>query len=1043
METKSFMRFCAFLLALTVTASLVAVHAEPRKPREMGLLPQPVTNLFGWKNPGDIPALPETGELVVQRLRPTDCRVVLGFIHSPVDGRPDSWGYNGVVQEYNDSQNYADGRWQNVTYEHVRNPGVHVVLADDSGFNYLYLRGGFTGQIYRDVDALDGPGKGILLADIKTEAEPVETDHFRFSRLSFSPLVKSKKISFFLRDNMLSDTQFYRIGSAAVAQKYSGAMEYSIGKPVEELTGLGPDFIQLPAEPGEQHPSNFERRFPQNQRAARLLAREATGQSVALEPEKAVHFFTPPLPDNLPVGAARLDLHLPDAPAGNLINITVQDPLIGNQELLRVDVKMNADGHVRCLLDFPDQLVAPGRRFWITLASQHASTMAADSKISLLTVDEKTARAEYFADRLFLLKGYFYVLSEYRPWTGREMNVNWLEKYDGSGWEVQRVRPQLLDLFRTVEYLNALDVDHTTDVAQYGRWLTRYGKPLVEPKDVPSLAGISGVPRWALLLDRVKNQIVEIPQWWIEHRMAPSGELGGTLQDDTDMLQWWIPSALFDSERFAPRAREAFSKIATLVLKYNLKDGVNIRTTDALHAYEEGQNHMAIMPLLFYGDPRYVEWLMQSARTTDKWTRRGDDGKLKFLVDDFGWDTAQNPPTMPAKEVTDNAALLLHSHLMLAWYNGNPHAVEVLKGYAATQGGWGDGAYGGGASINFAAYWLSGDTQYLGLPQPDAKGEYSNTAAWAKRQPLFATHVQAARQAPWWKGYSERVRNDVLNGAWAWAATRDKESLEKSLEFALYGNPVSGSGGADKYRFIWTQAEMFTDRVYLPVEVPAQAMLGGYSVRNRLWPGYAVSYEKLGRDFAALVLEQGKDKLKLAAINLGTAPREGALRVWQLEPGIYELKIGPDANDDGVMDSVASTQTLSLKRMARVPLSLTPRRLMLYEFSQTKKTEPLYARADAAISPVDIQRQGSTLLVTVHNIGAAPLKNLEVVLLDAQDKILASTYLKQLDAPLDLLPKTATVHLPLKNGAARIVLNPKNAINEITDLNNSLSLSRQ
>lgn len=1036
---------CVFILRLAlalVVSTTGAARADDKAPRELGLLPQPTSNLFGWKNPGDIPTLPETGELVVQRLRPADCRVVLGFVHSPVDGRPDSWGYNGVVQEYNDSQNYADDRWQNVTYEHVRDPGVHVTLADALGFNYLYLRGGFTGKIYRDVDALDGPGKGELLADLKPEAGTTETDHFKFRRLSFSPLVKSKTISFFRRDNMLSDAQFSRLGSAALARKYAGTMEYSVGKPIEEVAALGPDFVQLPADKDEQHPSNFERRFPQGQRAMRLLSPETTGQSVALEPEKAIHFFTPPLPDNLPVGAVRLDLHLPDAPTGNLVNITVQDPLIGNQELLRMDVKMNANGHVRCLLDFPDQLVAPGRRFWITVASQHASTLAPDSKISLLTVDEKTARAEYFADRLFLLKGYFYVLSEARPWTGRDMNIEWLEKYDGSGWEVQRSRPQLLDLFRTAEYLNSLDREHSTVAGQYWRWLTRNGKPLVEPQDVPALAGVAGVPHWAQLLDRTKNQIVEIPYWWIEHRMAPSGELGGTLQDDTDMLQWWIPSALLDSEIFRPRAKEAFSKIANLVLKYNLRDGVNINTTDALHAYEEGQNHMAIMPLLFYGDPRYVEWLMQSARTADKWTWRDADGKLKFRVNDFGWDTAQKPPAEPVKEFSENAALLLHSHLMLAWYNGNPHAADVIKSYAATQGGWGDGAYGGAASINFAAYWLSGDTKYLGLPQPNEKGEYSKVAEWAKRQPLFATHAKEARQAPWWKEYSERVRYDVLNGSWAWAATGDKESLEKSLEFALYGNPVSGSGGADKYRYIWTEAEMFTDRVYLPVETPAQAMLGGYSVRNRLWPGYAVSYENLGRDFAALVLEQGKDKLKLAAVNLRTTPREGALRVWQLEPGIYELKIGPDANDDGVMDSVASTQTLSLQRMARVPLSLAPRRLMLYEFTQIKKSAPLYTRPDAAISPDDIRRRGSTLRVTVHNIGAAPLKNLEVALFDAKNKLLASTPLKQLDAPLDLMPKTATLTLPLKVGAVRVVLNPKNAIDEITDLNNSLSLPR-
>ena len=76
-------------------------------------------------------------------------------------------------------------------------------------------------------------------------------------------------------------------------------------------------------------------------------------------------------------------------------------------------------------------------------------------------------------------------------------------------------------------------------------------------------------------------------------------------------------------------------------------------------------------------------------------------------------------------------------------------------------------------------------------------------------------------------------------------------------------------------------------------------MLGGYTARNKLWPAYAAHYEGLSGDFAALVLAQGRDKLKVVMVNLAETARTGSMVVWQLEHGEYELKSGPDADDDG------------------------------------------------------------------------------------------------------------------------------------------------
>lgn len=70
--------------------------------------------------------------------------------------------------------------------------------------------------------------------------------------------------------------------------------------------------------------------------------------------------------------------------------------------------------------------------------------------------------------------------------------------------------------------------------------------------------------------------------------------------------------------------------MAELADKENLREGINIHTTDALHAYEEGINHLALMARWFYGDPIYLERCMESARNMEKLTILTEDGRRHF-----------------------------------------------------------------------------------------------------------------------------------------------------------------------------------------------------------------------------------------------------------------------------------------------------------------------------------------------------------------------------------------------------------------------------
>ncbi|HWL54635.1 MAG TPA: hypothetical protein VNQ90_19500 [Chthoniobacteraceae bacterium] len=1032
------------LAAATLCLSLFsaqAVQIGDRKfgARELGLLPRPSGDLLGWDAPGVVPQLDGEKELVVQKLMPLDSRLVLGFTHAVVDGRVDSWGYNGVVNEYDNSQNYGGHHWQNLLYEYIKDPGIHITLPE-GGFNYLYLRGGFVGEIYTGVDAVDGPGRGTRIARVETSSGPEGPDHFRFARLAFGEPVASNRVSFFRRERLLSDVAFFRIGAMAAPVEEEGGTVWFPGDAIPDAGSLGPDFQPLPTDDARTaRPSNFHRRFETGDRTVRVLSPVAGARAIPLEARRQVHFLTPGFAGEEAIGAVRVDLILKGVPEGNLVNLTVQDPLIGNQELLRIDVRMDASHRVRCLLDFPDQIIGPGRRFWITIASEHGGSLEAGSRIALLQASPQKARAEYLAYRKGMLKGYFQILSEGRPWTQKSFTAQSLREGGNlSKWPAERVRPQLIDLFTTLENLHFLAPEDPV-VSQYFQWLTREGKPLLDPADCEPVEPIPGVPPWAVLLDRCAAQLRNIPAWWIANRMTPDGELGGSLQDDTDMLGWWTVTAMLDSVNLGPKIRDIAQRQRALILKHKLKEGVNITVTDPLHAYEEGMNLLATMPLLFYGDPQAVEWLMESARTVEKWTYRTPENILKFKVEEFGWRTANEPPPTPPEKGNLNASLMFHPHLMLAWYNRNPHAIETLKAYADGFDHLIPGAYGAGANINFALYWTTGDAAYLRLPSKGGSKE-SNGQLWGRFQADLAEHAAEARNTPWWGGYQKAAALRWQNGDRAWAAGKDRETLVKALQYALYGNPISHAGGAKRYEYIWTQAEMFTDRVFLPAGVVGQVMLGGYTLRNKPWPSYAISYEGLEKDFAGLVLEQGRKRLKVALVNLSETPKTGKLRIWQLEHGRYEVTTGPDENDDGTPDRVEGTQTVELERGAKVPVSLPPRRVVIHEFRQLEKLDDLYDRADLALSAEDLSAAEGRLRVSVHNIGGRGAPATTLVVRDRHGNVLSTAAVPPLEAPLDLLPRRTSLSLRLPREAAEVVIDPAGDVPDITRENNRLLL---
>jgi hypothetical protein len=82
--------------------------------------------------------------------------------------------------------------------------------------------------------------------------------------------------------------------------------------------------------------------------------------------------------------------------------------------------------------------------------------------------------------------------------------------------------------------------------------------------------------------------------------------------------------------------------------------------------------------------------------------------------------------------------------------------------------------------------------------------------------------------------------------------------------------------------------------------------------------------------------------------------------------------------------------------------------------------------------------------VTVHSLGSVDAPASKVVLRDKAGKILASTAVPAIKAPLDLFPKTASVVLAMPAGVewkgGSVTVESSNDVLEITQINNRVPL---
>jgi hypothetical protein len=120
-----------------------------------------------------------------------------------------------------------------------------------------------------------------------------------------------------------------------------------------------------------------------------------------------------------------------------------------------------------------------------------------------------------------------------------------------------------------------------------------------------------------------------------------------------------------------------------------------------------------------------------------------------------------------------------------------------------------------------------------------------------------------------------------------------------------------------------------------------------------------VTWRDTGSNFAALVAKADSQSLKALACNFGATARKVGMNLWRLEPGVYELRVGPDNNNDDLMDRETSRRTFEIHERGQTEwVGLPPRSTQVREISKKGDLEypvpAFHDRPDLAIGDQDI-----------------------------------------------------------------------------------------
>ncbi len=607
-----------------------------------------------------------------------------------------------------------------------------------------------------------------------------------------------------------------------------------------------------------------------------------------------------------------------------------------------------------------------------------------------------------------------------------------------------------------------------------------------------------GVPAWAASVFEAYNRELDLAEWWIQNRQAADGSLGGGWGDDVEILRslGTFGSICPDA---SPVTLEGTRKVVNGAWNSGSIDqqaGYFAEVDDTEHSGEWTADTLVPMIHIDFGNPLYVERALKTGKLMrDLWMDFNQKGHYWVRSNYLGATGVGTPlqqsdsrinfrPVLAARAVYWYNGLPSIEKLFLQWVDswlavsmsterGKPKGIipqeiaiedsliggvkssswyEAYHGPGTTNYDWeGSGGYHDAiVDLFLLAFQATGDRKYLAPMELEAAfaREHCPPELLTPRAPGSRDNFFDLKLAP---GSDEWVAAHLRSWPEQWSriqAVIFPESVAApqslwSLQEAADRAQQEAQGFRQRWPHVTTEC-IATDRVWWPGMGNALRAMTAFSTAGDY---LQVSYRGLGREFAAVVQKANASSLRIVLFNFGATAKEAAIVPWILSPGAdYSLQAGPCTGPDATLQSPADQRLVRFDFSGQeVPFVLPPRTEYVLELERRGQGSRRQLAADLALGREDVVFVPDLyrIDVTVHNIGSLDARGVTVVLMSA-GKELGRTRIPSIAAPVDLDPKTVRVSFPVPpTGEKReftVRLDPENAVREITDRNNQVSV---
>jgi Concanavalin A-like lectin/glucanases superfamily len=992
---------------------------------------------YGWNRPGDVPPYLSTARTSVRKVEIHDVYDLKRWWWKATDGiRETTWP--GV---YNRSR--LPGRndyFQLPDWDCYSLSGKSVTFnLPDEPWNHLEISGAAWGKMY-----LDGTGARALF-------QRPEGQEKTFHRLA-TP-IRGEKIRFenVEQEEPIGELSAYYV-TAGSEPAGSTRLSYTLGVDAQ----LKDDSI-APIE------TFINGRFTADERATIVAVADT---SAARNPQPAIRNPQSSLPlvhviipaadwQNLTDGLDGIAIDLPALqvkPAQGQyfpLNIQVKDPLWPQRNLLDFSFSVKPGEPRTIWLDTRDRILPAGKALYLTIAgagSDFGPASLRGARVRLIFKPRAEAAKEHEADR------FTQAIDSYAMLIEEHTNNPRLNLYN-------RFAADITDLLR-------VNPNHWVAQTYWFDSNRSHPKPSFTQPVPPD-----GVPLWAFRQTEQLRNLKRFVLWYIDHRQIENGEFGGGLSDDGDLTNVW-PAAAFMGCEPEKIKTSLMQEMDAFYREGMFTNGLSTIQADELHSYEEGIQALGQSLLLDYGDPKQLERAMETARSVIKLTGINSAGHRHFRTSYYnGLKMATEEPWGWSKP---SSILVLHPGIMLVNYNGNPTMkkiiAELADGFLAHRQ---NGRVRQNIAIRFsddqeapnnrgsilpilwAAWKWTGDTKYLepfrdlgpraldtipenALDQLDVRRTWGNEIVTLMRSGSSIPRPNTPNPNSQRLNVPPPPNSAAMH--FAWQMTGDKHFLE-----SLYASQIETSA---LHQFMNTEGSMWIDRVDVQNAELQRARLGGVAmVRGSLYPGNAVSW-KFGaagdeEKTAILIPNATPQSLKIIAYNMSSTAVTATMTAWDLDPGQWEISQGIDRNGDDSADGVTTKTNSELERTGSLEFSFPPGVTTILSLRLVAKGTPYWARPDLGISAEDVKLRGRTITVTVHSLGSVDTRPTTLNLIGETGQVLGTAAVPRIAAPIDLVPRTINVTIPLPAGGlsgCSLVLDPEMKMKEITRVNNRVKL---